>query len=145
MNIISFVLTSKNAKSVNDLSDEEIINEILTIITCSKKFNADDFGSWGKSIKMAVSKWVKENNVNNVEFYLDKDTIAETYGDPEKIESYTTLDIKWLSNYSELQKEANKVLPKNNVHIDTRSETKWNNEWFFTGSDATHYVLVKKI
>lgn len=122
----------------------ELIDKILKIIVCSEKFNVSDYGAWGKNIKKEVSDWIDKNNVSNVEFYLDKDTVSQTYGDPKEIESYTDLKINWLNDYSKIMKKAKSVLNLNN-DIITRSGDCNNDEWFFTGSDATHYVLIHSI
>lgn len=137
------------------MAKAEVINEILKVILHSeenvtlesiKKEYDEDFA---QEIWDYVSNWVNENNVENVEFTLDKESLRDVWGDWESIKNTTNCKISFKKDYSALHNLANKVFKGESAGPGwngyARDDNRWNSEYFFTGSDCTYYVLVKKI
>lgn len=123
-----------------------LIKEILNVISCSK-FKASDYGEMGLILKHMVSNWVKNNNVNDVEFIVDKEAVNEIYGVNE-LKTYTSKHIKFVNGYSEIMALADKLLKDSDGpgwNFCTRDDNRWNSEYLFTGSDCTYYIIIKKI
>lgn len=138
-------ITEQAKKKLNN----KIANEILKVITNYPEFDPDDFGKWGKEIAKKVNDWVNKNDVNDVEFTVSSEELESLYGDPDSIKEVTDKKINFVKDHSSLQKKMNDVLGKNydgpGWNGMQRYDNRWNDTYFFTGSDATHYVLVQKI
>jgi len=136
---------TEQAKKLNN----KIANEILKVITNYPEFDPNDFGKWGKEIAKKVNDWVNKNDVNDVEFTVSSEELESLYGDPDSIKEVTDKKINFVKDHSSLQKKMNDVLGKNydgpGWNGMQRYDNRWNDTYFFTGSDATHYVLVQKI
>ena len=130
--------------------EDNIINEILKVITNSPVFDASDYNDdWADEINTQVANWVRNNDVNDVEFTVSKEELEDVYGDFDSIKDITSKKINFVEDYCDLQDKMNEVLGDNyegpGWNPFERADDRWNNKYFFTGSDCTHYVLVKKI
>ena len=131
------------------MTKAEVVNEILKIITNSPSFDASDYDEWGEEIEWQVNHWVEKNNVINVEFTVSKEELEDVYNEWKPMKDLTSCKIHFLKTYDAVQDKMEKVLGKNfdgpGWDGSSRDDTRWNEMYFFTGSDCTHYVLVKKI
>lgn len=130
--------------------NKEIVNEILKVVTNSPEFNPADFDDeFVDEINMEVTNWVRNNDVNDVEFTVSKEELEDVYNEWESIQDVTDRKINFVEDYCALQDEMDKVLGENydgpGWNGFERADDRWNDTYFFTGSDCTHYVLVKKI
>ena len=102
-----------------------------------------------RSIKSEISHWVKENDVNDVKFTVSKEEIDEYSGDYKSILDTTSRKVDFVENYGDLQDEMERVFSNGYDGSGwdgfARSDSRWNEKYFFTGSDCTFYVLVEKI
>lgn len=129
------------------MTQKELIQEILNIITCSK-FKASDYGQFGREIKKTITSWVTTNNVTDVEIFVDNEGLNCTFGD-DALTDVTTLNVNYIEDYITMQELADEKLGDDcdgpNWNGYTREDTRWNSEYLFTGSDGTFYTLIKKI
>lgn len=129
--------------------NKKIANEILKVVTNYSDFNLVDYGEWGNEIIQEVNNWINENDVNDVEFTVSKEELEDVWGNSDSIKEVTDRKINFVKDYCSLQEKMKKVLEKdyNGPGWDKvkRSDNRWNDSYFFTGSDCTHYVLVHKI
>ena len=129
------------------MTQKELIQEILNVITCSN-FKVSDYGQFGREINKTITSWVTANNVTDVEIFVDNEGLSCTFGD-DALADVTTLNINYIEDYMTMQELADEKLgedcegPKWNGY--TREDTRWNSEYLFTGSDGTFYTLIKKI
>jgi len=143
-----------NLKQIN-MTKAEVINEILKVILHSEEnvtlesIKEDYDEEFAQEIWDYVSNWVNNNNVENVEFTLDKESLMDVWGDWESIKNITNCKISFEEDYSALRNLANNVFKKESAGPGwngyARDDNRWNDEYFFTGSDCTYYVLVKKL
>ena len=139
------------------MTKAEVISEILKVVLHAEpgtnvtldwiKSEYDE--DFAQEIWDYVSNWVNENNVENVEFTLDKESIEDVWNEWESMNDVTSCKINWVKDYEKIQKAADKAF-KNNENGPgwnglARDDNRWNENYFFTGSDCTYYVLVKKI
>lgn len=131
------------------MEKKNLINEILKVITLSVNFDPNDYDDdYMEYIIDNVTHWVEDNNVKNVEFTLSKGECEDVWGDPSIARKCTNLTVNLLPEYDDVQNEMEKVLGTHEGpgwDVEQRTDDRWNSEYFFTGSDCTHYVLVKKI
>lgn len=127
----------------------EIIKDILKIISNSAEFDTEDYGEWGDEITMMVTNWVRNNDVEDVEFTVSKEELEDVYNEADSIKTLTDKKITFVGDYCDLQDKMSEVLGDNydgpGWNGFERADNRWNDTYFFTGSDCTHYVLVKKI
>ena len=130
------------------MEKKELIQEILNVITCSN-FNASDYDEeFVNEITETVSNWVNNNNVTDVEYIIEQEGVTDMF-DVDELKSYSTKQINFIEGYSEIMSLAD------NLFVDeyegpgwdgyARSDTRWNSEYLFTGSDCTFYTIIKKI
>lgn len=150
------ILTFINEAQSNN---KEIISEILKVILyygedmpkkITRNWIKQNFDAeFAKEIWDLVSNWVNDNNVENVEFTLDKESLSDMVDDWKSIKNITKYKINFVKNYSAIMKAADEAFKGNengpgwNGH--NRDDNRWNDNYLFTGSDGTIYVLVKKI
>ena len=137
------------------MTKSEVINEILKVILHSKEnvtlesIKEDYDEEFAQEIWDYVSNWVNNNNVENVEFTLDKESLMNVWGDWKSIKNITNCKISFEEDYSALCNLANDVFKRESAGPGwngyARDDNRWNAEYFFTGSDCTYYVLVKKL
>lgn len=132
------------------MEKKNLINEILKVITLSENFDPNDYDDeYMEYIIDNVTSWVEDNNVENVEFTLSKGECEDVWGDPYIVRKCTNLKVNLLPEYDDVQNEMEKVLGEHyegpGWDGEQRTDDRWNSEYFFTGSDCTQYVLVKKI
>lgn len=129
-----------------------LINEILKVITLSNVFNPENYDDeYIEFIINNVTNWVNDNNVENVEFTVSADDCEGLCGDKYIVREYTNFNVNFIScsDDNDIYDEMEKVLSENydgpGRDINNRSDDRWNSDYFFTGSDSTFYVLIKKI
>lgn len=129
------------------MTQNELIQEILNVITCSN-FKVSDYGQFGREIKKTITSWVTTNNVTDVEYTVEEEGLNGIY-DTNELKSFTAKPIKFINGYCEIMDFADKVFKNecNGPGWDgyDREDTRWNSKYLFTGSDCTFYTLIKKI
>lgn len=130
------------------MTQKELIQEILNVITCSNFEKEDYFPDFVDEITETVSNWVTTNNVTDVEYTIEEEGLNGIY-DTNELKSFTAKPINFIKGYCEIMDFADKVFenecngPGWNVYA--RDDVRWNSEYLFTGSDCTFYTLIKKI
>lgn len=129
---------------------EKIINDILKVITCSENFDPNDFEDFGKEILNYVSNWVKENKVEKVRYYVNKEELIDFIENDfeDIIKSFTDYQIDIIDDFDKFNQLIDNSLVMGEgpgFDIQTRSEISYTDKFFYTGSDATFYVLIEKI
>ena len=139
------------------MTKAEVINEILKVVLHAKSgtnvtldwIKSEYDEDFAQEIWDYVSNWVNENNVENVEFTLDKESIEDVWGEWKSMNDVTSCKINWVKDYDKIQNAADKAFKDNENGPGwngfVRDDNRWNEKYFFTGSDCTYYVLVKKI
>lgn len=130
------------------MTKKELIQEILNVITCSN-FKASDYDEeFANEIIETVSNWVNYNNVTDVEYIIEEDGVTDMF-DIDELKSYSTKPIKFIKGYCEIMDLADKLFENEYEGPGwdgyARSDTRWNSEYLFTGSDCTFYTIIKKI
>ena len=130
------------------MTQKELIQEILNVITCSNFKKEDYFTDFADEIVETVSNWVNDNNVTDVEYTVEKEGVTDMF-DIDELKSYSTKPINFIEGYSEIMDLADKLFENeyDGPGWDgyARSDVRWNSEYLFTGSDCTFYILIKKI
>lgn len=126
---------------------KDLVNNILCVIMNSKESYGDD---WEDEILHYVKKWVKKNNVKDVEYTVSTEEMIDNYGDDKLIKEIAKDKLNFVEDYTALQDKMQEVIGDScydgpGWDGNNREDTRWNNDYFFTGSDCTHYVLIKKI
>ena len=142
-------------------SNNEIANEIFSVImggSPGEQFDYDDFfenyqnSSWTNPIE-TLEKWVKDNDVNNYKIHIFKTDAEQLVG---SVEEYIN-DLKSVSDKDIIVHEDDDeymgiYLDKFNIKWDfdewnheMRENLRYNDKYFYNGSDATLYTLIEKI
>ena len=79
------------------MTQSNLIQEILNVITCSN-FKVSDYGKFGREIKKTITSWITENNVNDIEIFVDNEMLSCTFGD-DALADVTTLNINYIEDY----------------------------------------------
>ena len=130
------------------MTQKELIQEILNVITCSNFEKEDYFPNFVDEITETVSRWVTTNNVTDVEYTVEVEGLTGVY-DINELKSFTAKPIKFIEGYCEIMDLADKLFENESNgpgwDMYTRDDVRWNSEYIFTGSDCTFYTLIKKI
>lgn len=130
------------------MTQKELIQEILNVITCSNFKKEDYFSEFADEITETVSNWVTTNNVTDVEYTVEEEGLNGMY-DTNELKSFTTKPIKFIEGYCEIMDLADKLFENEcdgpGWNGNARDDERWNSEYLFTGSDCTFYTLIKKV
>ena len=124
-----------------------LVKEILNASTGSND-PMNDFGDndWVIELKESIKEWISENDVKNVELYVSDE---ETKGLGVDMSEVTNLKVNYVETYEDLKDIVDNVFAEgyDGPGWDgfERSDTRWNNNFFFTGSDCSFYILTKKV
>lgn len=129
---------------------KNLCKEILQVVLNSPVVDESDYDPrFMRSIKSEISHWVKENDVNDVKFTVSKEEVDEYSGDYKSILDTTSRKVDFVENYGDLQDKMERAFSNDYYGSGwdgfARSDSRWNEKYFFTGSDCTFYVLVEKI
>jgi len=142
-------------------SKNPVANEIFSVIVGGQ--TAADFpfdflkdyndSGWTNPVD-ALKTWVEQNDVENFKIHLVKSDIEDLVGD---VDAYIN-DIKNFTNKEIVLHDDNDgeyfgiYLDKFNINWDFeewnstfREDLKYNNKYFYNGSDASLYTLIEKI
>ena len=81
----------------------------ITLNWIKQNFDAE----FAKEIWDLVSNWVNDNNVENVEFTLDKESLSDMVDDWKSIKNITEYKINFVKNYSAIMKAADEAFKGN--------------------------------
>ena len=124
-----------------------LVKQILNASTGSND-PMNDFGNndWVIELCESIKEWVSENDVKNVELYVSDE---ETKCLGLDMSDVTNLKVNYVETYEDLKDIVDNVFTEgfDGPGWDgfERSDTRWNNNFFFTGSDCSFYILTKKV
>ena len=132
-------------KNQNILSNE-ILSIALGVSTNELENQFDD--ELLKEMHEEIETWINKYNVKEIEYYVNKNELEDICIEPEELTNLTNSKINFL-DYDEFYEMKDKVLSGNiegsGWDGQYRDETSYNKEYFYTGSDGSYYIIVKKL
>ena len=126
-----------------------LVNEILSFVFVNNE-HTNDFSEfeWYHNFVNQVENWVNTNNVTDIEYTLDVESVNNIFA-TEFLFELTYRPITLVDNYNKLEVLVDNVLQDNKTDVmfneGLNANVYYNNEYFYFGSSGSFYVLIKSV